>query len=445
MPAHIYFLTLLPMRFYTLLLSFAFFSLCASAQQNNNAAPDQGPASSNIKADGSLIDSTRQRDVIDILHGIFTKNKKSTLNKAEPKLALSVIPTIGYTLSTGFAIGASGVGTFYTQKDHSLNVSIVNAQVLHDAHDQNILFIQSNLWAHNDDYKFVSDFRIEKYPDVTYGLGDTTTSKRPDPITYNYLRLYQTVLRKVVPHFYVGFGYDLDLHYNIVEDIVQAKRKNKTVILTDYEVYAGVKTTTSPRTFSSGYTFNFLYDTRPNPENPLRGTFIDLIFRNNYMFMGSTADNSSIILDARKYFKLTKNSNNVLALWSYDWVTLDGKPPYLDLPSTGADMYNNTGRGYPINRFRGKHMLYFEAEYRFGITRNGLLGGVVFGNAANYSTNIITPAPGAASDNLQNLVPAGGGGLRIKINKRSNTNLCVDYGFGTQNSRGFFVNLGEVF
>jgi len=392
-----------------------------------------------------VTDSVKQKDLIDIIRSVFNKTTTTTATKPPGRVSIAALPTFGYTLSTGLVEGLSAVATINNKKDPGLNISVINMQVLHDAHGQNVLFIQSNLWAHNDDYKFVSDFRIEKYPDVTYGLGDTTTSKRPDPITYNYLRLYQTVLRKVVAHFYVGFGYDLDLHYNIVEDIVQAKKKNKQPILTEYEIYAGVKTTTSPRTFSSGYTFNFLYDSRTNPENSLGGGFVNLIFRNNYMFMGSSVDYSSVVLDARKYFKLPKRSNNVLALWSYDWLTLDGKPPYLDLPSTGADMYNNTGRGYPINRFRGKHMLYLEAEYRFGITRNGLLGAVLFGNAANYSTNIIPPAPGAASDNLQNIVPAGGGGIRIKINKHSNTNLCIDYGFGTQGSRGFFVNLGEVF
>jgi hypothetical protein len=31
------------------------------------------------------------------------------------------------------------------------------------------------------------------------------------------------------------------------------------------------------------------------------------------------------------------------------------------------------------------------------------------------------------------------------MNKESSTNLSIDYGFGINGSRGFFVNLGEVF
>jgi hypothetical protein len=41
--------------------------------------------------------------------------------------------------------------------------------------------------------------------------------------------------------------------------------------------------------------------------------------------------------------------------------------------------------------------------------------------------------------------PGAGFGIRIMLNKFSRTNLAVDYGWGSQGSQGFFVNLGEVF
>jgi hypothetical protein len=82
-------------------------------------------------------------------------------------------------------------------------------------------------------------------------------------------------------------------------------------------------------------------------------------------------------------------------------------------------------------------MLYLESEYRFGITRDGLFGAVVFANAESFSA--------APSNHLQSVQPGVGGGIRIKLNKKSNTNIAVDYGVGTQGSRGLFVNVGEVF
>jgi hypothetical protein len=130
-------------------------------------------------------------------------------------------------------------------------------------------------------------------------------------------------------------------------------------------------------------------------------------------------------------------SKNILCFWTYDVVTLQGKPPYLSLPNTGSDMYGNTGRGYIQGRFRGKDMLYFESEYRFGITHNGLIGGVVFANVQSFSETV--------SRKFEVLWPALGTGLRVKLNKYSNTNVCFDYAVGLGGSQGIFVNLGEIF
>lgn len=82
-------------------------------------------------------------------------------------------------------------------------------------------------------------------------------------------------------------------------------------------------------------------------------------------------------------------------------------------------------------------MVYFETEYRYGITANGLLGGVVFVNAESFSA--------AQGTKLQSIQPAFGPGMRIKINKVSKTNIAIDYGFGNQGSRGLFIDVGEAF
>lgn len=129
--------------------------------------------------------------------------------------------------------------------------------------------------------------------------------------------------------------------------------------------------------------------------------------------------------------------NTVLALWCYSVFGLSGNPPYLDLPGTGSDTYNNTGRGYEQARFIGKRMIDLEAEIRFKISKNGLLGGVIFGNAESLSE--------LGSNRFEVISPAIGLGLRIKFNKFSNTNAAIDYGVGSKGSKGFVGNLGEVF
>jgi hypothetical protein len=161
-------------------------------------------------------------------------------------------------------------------------------------------------------------------------------------------------------------------------------------------------------------------------------------YRPNFTFLGSDDNWQSLILDLRKYARWPGNTHNVLAIWSYNWFTTGaGNPPYLLLPATGWDAYSNTARGYIQGRFRSRNMLYLETEYRFRILSNGLLGGVIFGNAQSFSE------PG--SGRYEYFAPGYGTGLRISLNKFSKTNLCIDYGWGTHGSGGFFVNLGEVF
>jgi outer membrane protein assembly factor BamA len=243
---------------------------------------------------------------------------------------------------------------------------------------------------------------------------------------YDYARFSETALRHVAGNFYAGAGYIIDYHW----DITHKGTGNGAV--SDFATYGAAS-----NTISSGLTLNGLFDDRDFSINPSDGLYASYQFRQNLKTLGSTSNWSSLILDVRKYFRFPDDSRNVIAFWSYDWLTLAGRPPYLDLPSTLWDASTNAGRGYIQGRFRGAQMVYAETEYRYRITRDGLLGGVVFINAESFSA-----APGTR---MQAIQPAAGPGLRIKLNKISKTNICVDYGFGREGSRGLFVNVGELF
>lgn len=377
--------------------------------------------------DTTKIDSTYQKDVMDILHYIFNKKFLIDTQKTQKKINISIIPAIGYTLSTGYVIGLSGLTSFFTADSHRQNESVINLQAFYNSHHQQIFVAQANVFTNKDQIKCVTDLRINRYPDVTYGLGNRTTSSNANHIVYNYIRFYQTVLKKVSANLYAGGGYCLDYHYNIVED----GTANNAL----YSAFNRYGQTTSSR--SSGFNLNVLFDTRSSSINPLKGTYANVFYRSNLTSLGSDSKWSSIQLDLRKYFKLSDHSKNVLAIWSYTWLSIAGKQPYLDLPSVGNDTYNNTGRGYETGRFRGKNMLYLEGEYRFGITKNGLLGAVVFASLQSYPRNV--------TGRIRSFIPAGGSGLRIKVNKKTNTNLAIDYAIGVDGSRGIFVNLGELF
>ena len=370
-------------------------------------------------------DSARQTDLIDLVQKFLDK-KNSPQKRQLPKKAIySVIPYAGYTLSTGFTADISGNVGFFTEATHKENLSVISADISYDSKSQKVFLTRSEIWGNGNKYKVVSDLRWEQYPTDTYGLGTSTQITTDNDINYYYVRIYETVLRKIGTDYYAGIGYSLDHHYQITA------AGNADNSISDFEKYGEATESTS-----SGVNVDLLFDNRKNPLNPAKGTYANIIYRENLTLLGSDANWQLLQFDLRKYFKLSAHSNNVLAFWSIMAFTA-GNVPYLDLPSTGFDMYNNSGRGYAIGRYRGKNMLYFEGEYRFGITANGLLGGVAFVNGESFSE--------LKSNAFEKVAPAAGTGIRIKLNKHSNTNICIDYGVGTGGSHGFFVNLGEVF
>ncbi len=237
--------------------------------------------------------------------------------------------------------------------------------------------------------------------------------------------MYQTLLGALGRNLYGGLGYNLDYHWDINALLNQQRT-------TDFQKY-GLRS----HSVSSGINFNLLFDNRRNPINANQGLFANIVYRLNFTALGSDNNYQTLIAEIRKYFSVSANKRNVLALWAYNWVTIGGEPPYLDLPSTGWDGNNNSGRGYIQGRYRGKAFLYLESEYRLGLSANGLIGAVFFVNAETVND--------WPSNKFSLLAPGAGLGLRLLLNKVSGSNIAIDYGFGVNGSRGLFVNLGEVF
>jgi hypothetical protein len=398
----------------------------AGAQENKNYIP---VVNYNSNTSALPPKDTIHHDLADVINKIWGKeiiNEDDTTLKRKGKVYLAFLPAAGYTLQTSFAATINANGAFYTDDPKKENLSVISIEPIYSIHKQFYVLAQSDIWSRENKYNFVGAYGIYKYPQNTYGLGGHTSLSNPDLINYDYVRLREAALRKIIPDFFAGIGYALDYHWNITETGLPNGEPS------DFDRYGKTSSSTS-----SGITWNILYDTRRNPINPPKGYYINIVYRQNTTFLGSNQNWQSLLLDNRAYFKLSKNSDNVLAIWSYDWLTLSGNPPYLDLPSTAWDAYANQGRGYIQSRFRGKNLLSMDVEYRFGITRDGLIGGVVFVNSQAVSN---------WPDNTINAIwPATGIGIRIKINKHSNTNLAVDYGVGLGGSNGFFINLGEVF
>ncbi|WP_232341343.1 BamA/TamA family outer membrane protein [Hymenobacter ginkgonis] len=372
-------------------------------------------------------------DVADVAHHFYGRlPPHDSLGLRPGHHVLLLVPVVGYSQQTG---GVAEVALNLAFRRPAANVSTVVGAAEYTLHQQLIFTLTSSVWAPSNTWNFVGDWRLMRYPQSTYGLGMyTSTTGGVVSMDYKYLRLYQTAFHRIAPDWYAGLGYQLDDHWDIVSR--NSRREVATISRYSYGVAGESR--------SSGPVFSLLHDSRGNAINPQGGYLLNAQYRPNLQALGSDTNYQSLLLEGRLYLHPSPSSPNILALWSYNALTLRGNPPFLDLPATGWDMYGNTGRGFIQGRFRGKNFVYGEAEYRFGLTRNRLLGGVVFTNA--QSVTELNVVRGRVEDGqFEKVVPALGGGLRLSLNKASRTNLAIDYGFGLDGSHGLSLNLGELF
>ncbi|WP_298392338.1 BamA/TamA family outer membrane protein [Hydrotalea sp.] len=409
-------------KLYSIFLLFFCICISAHAQTTFNSAAV-------VRSVYRGIDSSLERDLVDVTHKFFHKKSKQASDSAklnaEHKYNLAIVPAVGYTLQTGFAgILSANIGYFNIGAN---KISSITTSITYSQYQQTIVPLVLNIWTKNDKFNIVSDNRFIDYPSSIYGLGGRTDPNKGHTIDFIGLKLHESILMSVGKNVYAGLGYYYDQFWDI-RAINPSTRRINTIITKalGYDETA------------SGPVLKFLYDNRKNQINPTQGLYANFVLRNSFTFFDGDQIFQSLLIDVRKYLPFPhKYSKNTLALWSYNYLTVAGTPPYLLLASTGWDDQYNTGRGYIQGRFRGRNMVYLEGEYRYRISRSGLIGGVIFANVENFS--------GDLSQQYNTLLPGYGLGIRVKLNKHSGTNLCVDYGFGKNGSGGFYVNIGEVF
>lgn len=376
-----------------------------------------------------ITDTTRKVDIIDVVKSKFQFDSKPIKRSPGKKVYFSLLPVSSAIPGGGKALITSTSAGFYLGNRQNTFLSNVSFSPYLNLKGRYSITFRSNVYTSKNIWNIQGDTRFSLYPQYSWGTKINNRQNEKVLVNYKYIRFYQTLLRRIKPDFLAGIGYNLDYHIDIntVRDTIGLAK------FTGYNYGTGA----NQNSLSSGLTFNLMYDTRNNTINPLPGAYANLIYRTNPYFLGNGINTwNSLYVDVRKYISVPDKKRKLVALWSYVWTALNNNVPYLDLPSIGWDSYQKSGRGIDQNRYRGKTLWYAEGEYRRDITVNGLLGYVVFANL-----NTIT---GPGNNLFSGPHPAVGAGLRIKFNKRSNTNIAIDYGISKGNS-GIYLNLGEAF
>jgi hypothetical protein len=398
----------------------------------------------------SLAQDKQNRDTTDInviLGRILNKSPRPNSNKS----GLALLPAIGYNPSMGFILGANITASMYAGDPKTTMLSTGTATAYFTTKGIINLQLRHNLFTNGNDWIFQGNFQASKMLVIDYGLGTSAESKSNEgisvmgypidnpgesyPIKFGLFRFNEKVYRQINESLFIGGGINIDYHRNITDENLQVDSGQ----ITPHYTYSLEKGIDPENYFANGLMFNIQYNTKEHGNRSYGGMYADLVLRSNQKFLGSTLNALQLITEFRKYWSFSeKNPEHVLAFWHLGTFSLSGDVPYLDLPGTASDLYNRSGRGYTIGRFKGPSYAYFETEYRFPISQNKLFSGVVF-------LNLQTASDGKNINLFDRLEPAGGAGLRILFNKNSRTNICIDYAYGKYGSNGLFFGLNEVF
>jgi outer membrane protein assembly factor BamA len=271
----------------------------------------------------------------------------------------------------------------------------------------------------------------------TYGLGADTSEGDAVDQKYDYFRFFETLYRRVGRHGYLGAEFLYSNHTDVRpgEDPATEAWPDSPYVAYSEEFGFDPASQTS-----AGFGVHALLDSRDGAINPSRGWYAHAAYLMLLDgFLGGSSDWQQLSYDVRTYLRLTRDARHKLAFWLYGDFVTGGTAPYLDLPATGTDTYGRAGRGYPQGRYRGQNLVYGEAEYRWTVTENGLFGVVAFLNTETLSNDQ------SGEELFDSFATGAGFGVRLMLNKRSQTNLCLDVGFGKEGSAAVYFAVQEAF
>lgn len=383
---------------------------------------------------------------------LFRKAGKAA--KPPKKLSALVLPNISSNPTNGFILGVGGAFGWRMGPKETTNVSSAPFTAAVTSKSQLITFVKPNIYSKNNTYFLQGDWRFYLYSQPTYGLGTNSPPDSVDlpddiswmgegtggdpifPMQFNYLKFHQIVNREIIEYLYGGIGYHLDYYYSIKDTMYSEEDDYET----PHHLYSSINDFNTKDYMLSGFSMNFVYDTRDNQINPYQGYYANINYRINTTWLGSDQNSSSLWLEFRTYLGLSKKTErNVLAFWAFGNFNITGKQPYLTLPALGDDQRARSGRGYTNGRYRGDNLVYAEAEWRFPISPcSKILGGVLFVNAVTASN------PNTGDKLFKYIRPAVGFGVRVMVNKYFRTNINLDFAIGKE-SKGFYFSGQETF
>lgn len=356
---------------------------------------------------------------------------------SEPRKRMIVAaPIIGSNPSAGFLVGVAAQMALFRGDPSTTRISSGIASLSFSTKKQVLFNVRFDTFSDGNRWFVQGDNRFQSTAQDIYGFGADTPSSAALNTDYEFVRIHETVFHHAGGGVYFGGGFLFDSHSNVEP----ADPSNPTWTSSPYVTYSQQNGLPIDAQQSSGLSVNILLNRRDNDINARRGWRASARYRVSFDgLLGGDSSWQELDADARVYLPLSTHGRHRIALWTYTSAVTSGTAPYFDVPATVMDTYGRSARGYQDGRYRGERLVYGEAEYRAPLMHNGLLGLVVF----TTMTTVSNRQTGEAL--FDSVAPSAGGGVRLLVNKRSRTNLCLDVAWGKDGASGVYLALQEAF
>src|SRR5262245_60867482 len=305
-----------------------------------------------------------QIDLFDLWNRLRHKPPPAS-DPEQPQRTIAIAPVLGSNPTAGVTLGAAGQVTFVRGDPSTTRLSSGIGSLSYSTKNQLLIFIRFSVFSRDNVWFVEGDNRFQLAGQDIYGLGTNTPESAAITTDYDFVRVHETLYRKVADRVYVGGGFLVDSH----TDVSPADDDHGAWSQSPYVEYSSKRGLPLDSQQSAGLSVNFLVDKRDGEIDPRRGWLASTSYRASWRgLLGSDSNWNDWHTELRTFTPIRRTSR--LALWLTGDVS-SGDAPYFDLPATVMDMYGRSSRGYREGRYRGERQVYGEAEYRATLTRNG--------------------------------------------------------------------------
>ena len=341
---------------------------------------------------------------------------KETSDPSAPKLIN--YPTLAYSPETNWEFGVSSLYVYSAKRNLKNRLSEIKAFTFFTLENQYGLWLDHAVYTNKNKWFLYGRARYQSFPLLYFGIGPDSPSEYLSRIDGQYILLRERLLRETFPSLYIGLELDYQ-RLNNVKYVDQSLGSSPPII-------------GSYGSSNLGLGLGVLYDNIHNALNPRKGIYSEWAFLKYSQTLGSNFNMTSYIIDNRIYKPIKKNT--VLAFQLYGQFTL-GNPPFNMLSLMGGE---SLMRGYYLGRYRDKHLIAGQVEYRI----------LPFDFSKRWGASVFVAAGEVFSEDnifqINRLLPTGGFGVRYLVFPEKDIYTRIDISF-TGEGRGVYFFIGEAF